>query len=386
MITAFMVDDEEHALTILELFLKKTGQVQVIGKSGNSFDALHQLEKLSPDVLFLDIEMPEMNGIELAEVIKSRTPNVSIVYLTAYDQYAITAFEQSALDYILKPLEMERLSKTINKIKRELELQNTISANNQQADEHMKAARLEIQLLGQMSMGIAGGEKIKWRISKERELLAYLALHGEVHKDKIIEDVWTDENYNKAKIYLHTCISLLRKHMKQLGFDNVLHYEEEKYFLDMSRIGLDISNFKAGLIRIRQQEYAAPEDIEEVLALYQGILLAEQDYLWVGQEAQILDQTAIQLRLLLTERWIEAGEYQRAAEMAEQIISHSPYDEEAYRLLMKAFHLRGKNDQALLTYNRLASRLEELLVNPSTLTHQLLESITSGSPSFPLQG
>ncbi len=85
MITAFLVDDEEHALTILELFLQRSGEVEVIGRSNNGFDAIRQLGELKPDVLFLDIEMPEMNGLELAEVVRNvntfRIEKIAFIYI-----------------------------------------------------------------------------------------------------------------------------------------------------------------------------------------------------------------------------------------------------------------------------------------------------------------
>ena len=117
MITAFLVDDEDHALAILELFLQRSGEVEVIGRSNNGFDAIRQLGDRKPDVLFLDIEMPEMNGLELAEIVRNANTDVQIVFVTAYDQNAISAFDRAAFDYLLKPLEANRLAKTIARLR-----------------------------------------------------------------------------------------------------------------------------------------------------------------------------------------------------------------------------------------------------------------------------
>ncbi|WP_054710419.1 bacterial transcriptional activator domain-containing protein [Paenibacillus pinihumi] len=100
-------------------------------------------------------------------------------------------------------------------------------------------------------------------------------------------------------------------------------------------------------------------------------------------EARILDQSAIGLRISLAESFMKDGEHQKAAEIAEQIIHESPYDEEAYRLMMKCYLLRGKNDQVRLTYNRLAGKLEEQLVKPSELTRRLYDSTAAGKPAVP---
>lgn len=120
MISAFLVDDEEHALNLLEMFLHKTGEIQTTGRFNNGYDALQAIETTKPEVWFLDIEMPGMNGMDLAERIRSYDPEAAIVYVTAYDQYAIKAFELAAMDYLLKPIEPIRLNGTIARLKKVL--------------------------------------------------------------------------------------------------------------------------------------------------------------------------------------------------------------------------------------------------------------------------
>ena len=115
MIRSFILDDERLAVQRLERLLRDTGRVQIVGTSTDSQDALEALNQLALDVLFLDIQMPGMTGFELLERLE-RPPTV--VFTTAYDAYALNAFQTSAIDYLLKPIEPERLERALDKVER----------------------------------------------------------------------------------------------------------------------------------------------------------------------------------------------------------------------------------------------------------------------------
>lgn len=375
---AFLVDDEMHALQLLEYFLNTIGDVEIVGQAGNGVEALSQLRACKPDVLFLDIEMPGMNGIELAEAIRNDYPGLPIIFITAYDQYAVAAFEQEAIDYLLKPLELPRLQKTVARLSRGLNKRSEHSATEAMPQSNGK---LTIRLLGNFYAGAEGKGEIKWRTAKERELLAFLAAHSSmrVHRDTIIEQLWPEEHYQKSKIYLHTCISLLRKHFKQLGFDRILTYEQERYSLDSDRIDNDIVIFRQLVQQINTDSNASFSMEEGKLALqaYRGRLLQEEDYAWAHAEAEWLDKAASQLRMLLSQQYMKHDAYDKAILLARESITYSPYDEEAYRLLMNAYHAMGNNVQVMQVYRELTDTLEEMQIRPSQVTSELYHRICS---------
>jgi two-component system LytT family response regulator len=113
MLRAYLVDDEPPALKRLTRLLEATGRVEIIGAAMNPADAIKALSADLPDVLFLDIQMPEMNGFDVLAALK-RQPIV--VFTTAYDQYALKAFEVNSVDYLLKPVEPEQLQRALNKL------------------------------------------------------------------------------------------------------------------------------------------------------------------------------------------------------------------------------------------------------------------------------
>lgn len=121
MIKAILVDDELFALKELQLQLESLPNIQIIGSFTNPLESFFNITTLDPDVVFLDIDMPEVSGIYLAEQIMTTHPQVKIIFVTAFDKYAINAFELNAVDYILKPFTLERIKKTISKLEEKIE-------------------------------------------------------------------------------------------------------------------------------------------------------------------------------------------------------------------------------------------------------------------------
>ena len=115
LIRAFVVDDEQLAVQRLTRLLTDTGRVAVSGSATDPHDALEALRSADVDVVFLDIQMPEMTGFDLIEQLDR---NIPVVFTTAYDRYALEAFAVNSIDYLLKPVEAARLEKALDKLER----------------------------------------------------------------------------------------------------------------------------------------------------------------------------------------------------------------------------------------------------------------------------
>lgn len=113
---ALIVDDEEPARQRLARLLDHMPQVELVGEAANGEQALELLQTLQPSIIFLDISMPVMNGMQLATIIAEQFPHIHVIFTTAYDEYAIKAFDVNAKDYLLKPIRKERLAQSINKL------------------------------------------------------------------------------------------------------------------------------------------------------------------------------------------------------------------------------------------------------------------------------
>ncbi len=111
-----IIDDEPLARSIVEAFLKNHSDLEIIGTCENGFEGLKTIEALQPDLIFLDVQMPKINGFEMLELIE--TPP-AVIFTTAFDEYAIKAFEASAIDYLLKPFTRERFDQALEKWKKQ---------------------------------------------------------------------------------------------------------------------------------------------------------------------------------------------------------------------------------------------------------------------------
>jgi DNA-binding LytR/AlgR family response regulator len=113
---ALIVEDEPIAVRRMMMALRTIEDVEVVGSAGDGAEALLMIRRLEPDIVFLDISLPEMSGIELADRLNG--PNApSIVFVTAYDQFAVRAFELAAADYLLKPVEFERVAEAVDRVR-----------------------------------------------------------------------------------------------------------------------------------------------------------------------------------------------------------------------------------------------------------------------------
>jgi two-component system response regulator LytT len=118
---ALVVDDEQLAREELSYLLAQVGGVTVVGEATNGIEAIGLIEDLTPDVVFLDVQMPGMNGFEVARQVISRQATSEIVFVTAYDQYAIEGFQVNAVDYLLKPVDADRLEQALQRTRRRLQ-------------------------------------------------------------------------------------------------------------------------------------------------------------------------------------------------------------------------------------------------------------------------
>ncbi|MEG3766220.1 two-component system response regulator BtsR [Alteromonas sp. 14N.309.X.WAT.G.H12] len=117
MLSAIVIDDEPLAREELCELLAETSVIEVLGQAANAIEGLDLIEQHQPDILFLDIEMPQISGLELLAMLDVDTMPY-VVLVTAFEQYAIQAFEDNAFDYILKPVEPARLNKTITRLQK----------------------------------------------------------------------------------------------------------------------------------------------------------------------------------------------------------------------------------------------------------------------------
>ena len=121
MIKVLIIDDEDFAREVIKEYLEDISEIEIIGELSDGFSGLKAINELNPDLVFLDVQMPKLSGFELLEVLEKKP---MIIFTTAYDQYAIKAFEMNAVDYLLKPFSKERFDAAIQKVSEKKNLRN----------------------------------------------------------------------------------------------------------------------------------------------------------------------------------------------------------------------------------------------------------------------
>ncbi|BAU28631.1 two-component SAPR family response regulator [Aneurinibacillus soli] len=338
---AMLVDDEEMALDVLEILCKEIGGVTVIGKYRNPFDAVEAVQTQEVDVVFLDVEMPGINGLQTAEKMMRLDDHVHIVFVTAYNQYAVEAFEINAIDYLLKPVRKERLKKTIERLHHTRIVQTGL---HKEKESH----QARVCCLGTFVLYDKDGQQVKWRTRKTKELFAYLWHHrGQaVHRDKIMVDLWSDLEGEKASSLLHTSMYHLRSTLKKMRFAKPVLFSDEKYALNVQELVSDVEEIEQ---RIKESiENVSDASLEMMLTTYKGDYMGEEAFHWAsGYRKQVREMYS---------SWLDANtkrcqDKKTKERLLYQLVIMEPYrDEYCYRL-MNHYISAGDIPQALSVYH-----------------------------------
>ncbi|MFA1818865.1 response regulator [Virgibacillus oceani] len=353
---AILVDDEALALDFLEHQVNKVASIEVIGTFNYldiEKDAAH-LEEV--DVVFLDIEMPEINGLELAEKILEIDADISIVFVTAFNDYAVQAFDLNALDYLLKPLQLNRLKKTMERVE--------LKANKQIHKPLVKNNMLRVNVSRELSFELTKNkpEIIKWRTTKTKELFLYLLHHCDktVRKSELIELLWTDFQEDRAYSQLYTAIYHIRKALNKYSAHFKIKNMGEGYVLSTKNVFIDLVEWE------RKISFAPPINSETIISyeknmkLYTGPFLKEYEYLWAEAERHRLVQLWLKTAYQMAGYYENQDNMEKAKTWFVKICTTSPEEEDAQFSLMKIYSRLGFSLQIDRQYYQLANALEEL--------------------------
>ncbi|OKP97325.1 response regulator [Paenibacillus sp. P46E] len=354
MIQALLVDDERLALMKLQLMLEELGTVTVTGVFTDPSEALSAAPSLDPDVIFLDIEMPEINGMQAAELMQNLCPRASIVFVTAYNDYAVDAFELNALDYVLKPVRRDRLQKTVQRLE---------SAKAQLVPENQ--ARVMLHCMQSIRFELSGQplQSIRWRTLKAQEVFAYL-LHNRnrlIIKDYLIEWLWPELDYKKASTLLYTTIYQVRQCLKQAGIELQINSANEGYVLETGGLLIDTVEWEKSILSlpvINEKNYT---EHQQILDFYTGDYLGDYGYVWAESERQRLRTIWLHHATGLAEFFVSNGKLSAAVTTYQRIVLLQPYFEQAHLDLMKVYDSMGERKAVEQQYSTLCDLLNREL-------------------------
>lgn len=274
MIRIAAVDDEIHVLERFERMVLEVNELELCGLFETGEQLLTYLKEHSLDAVFLDIEMPGVNGLQLSEQILDLNENIDIVFVTAFNQYAVDAFELHALDYIMKPITEERLAKTVSRL---LKTKRTVGG----------AEKPFIQCFGDFEMFL-NGEALAWKNSKAKEIFAFLVHKNgvPVNWEKIADAVWPDYTSEKAQTNFHATTYLLRKKLAEAGISKILESGRGNYRVVIDQVNCDLYQLEE-IIKSNQIKRKEDRSLLEQLDL-RGYMEGN-GYSWAQPKAAELD-------------------------------------------------------------------------------------------------
>ncbi len=372
MLKAIIVDNEEPAINILRLLLERTGQVKVTAGFLNVADALAGLKFSEPDIAFLDIEMPETNGLELAEKILALNSDMEIVFVTAYDHYALEAFRVNALDYLLKPLSVEEVERTVARLLKR--------KRGSAAAQPFTSGR--IYCFGKLSVYGAGSEQpVKWRTAKTEELFAYLLQHleQEVPKWKICEALWPEYNADKVDIHLHTTIYKMKKVLASANIQFNIQFSNGCYWMILPQIYIDTVAFDSIVDSGYSMAEEAIEKYEKAFLLYKNDYLEENDYIWSLPKREEYARKYHNLAAFLVKWHMQRNDYAATERVIQRILEKFPFDESAHEVLLKIYFVKRDRAAFVAHYQAMQESFRaELGIEPNETIQALYNRMLSG--------
>ncbi len=237
-----LVDDEELGLIRLKNAVEKVlpKETEILSYS-NPVKAFEENSGKSADIAFLDIEMPVLNGITLAKKLKTVNPKTNIIFVTAYNDYALDAYKMHASGYVTKPVNEEKVREELDGLRYSVELKPT--------------KKLQVKCFGNFEVFVSG-KPLKFKYSKSKELFAYLTDRegAAVNINEINAVLWEEDH----KSYCRNLIADIQTTLKTVGAEDVFIKRRNECYIDVKKVDCDAYEYKNNnpdAIRMYRGEY-----------------------------------------------------------------------------------------------------------------------------------
>ena len=357
MFQTIIVDDELASMRRFERIAASDDRISLEGRFQYAQDALNYAKEAQIDVAFIDIEMPEINGLELAKQLMEIDPQIKVIFLTAYSQYALEAYRTHAIGYLLKPLDEKDLRSQIDLLALRFGPRTMTRSSSV----------LNLTCFGRFTVLNQAGEAlaIRWKTAKTEELFLLLVYYQGRAKPKelIIDALWPELEGDKSSNLFRVTCSYLRSALAEQGIFDLLLRDWDGYKLNTDLLSCDLFELRAG---IRNCTSLSLQELERLSERYKGSFLEEKPYEW-SQGTRLQMENGIKKVLFL-----QAEEYRRLSRWSdlehvlERVIVINPYEEEAIKKLMQLHLQQGNFAKAKLIYTQFDARMrKDLQMTPS---------------------
>lgn len=368
------VDDEIFSLKRFEHIIQKESRVKLSASFTNGMDALEYIKNNTVDIAFLDIEMPVINGLELAERILEIDPYVSVIFVTAFDQYALEAFKAHAIGYLLKPLDIKDFSKEIDSLEHSKKPRDPKEASNPLAEQSSK--KLTVKCIGQFSCYAENqpDKPVTFRTAKTAELFALLInkYKSPLSKYAILDTLFPDMDYEKSTKIFYVSCSYLRSAFSKIGVGEILVRDNDTYRIDISIMDCDYINLLDNEPNISN---ASIETLEKLASLCNGEYLMGRSFDWALETKAYLETLSRRILVALSDAYIDNDNFLEAMQVLEKFLINDPCNEEVVEKLITLYVDDGQASKARAVYNTFATKLKEQFgLKPSEHITKLIQN------------
>ncbi len=375
MLKAFIVDDEQPALLQLKGLLTDFKEITVVGMFTSPQEALERFREQQPEVVFLDINMPNLQGVELAAELRDINPEIMVVFVTAYSEFALESYEVFPLDYLLKPVDKARLGKTV---------QELVAKHRKPRMREGMQRNFAIRCFGPMEISKSFGdnngepqvEYLTIANRKVKELLCYLIANfeREVTRNELLDVLFNEAKNEKTINYLHVTAYSLRKLLEDFGFKQV---KLDRYNITIAPGICDFVDFVRFTRNNTIIDRSNAEEAMELVRQHSGPFLAEEDFPWSMESREWVEELLESLSAKLVEYYETANMKQEAEQVLLTMLDRNPFFEQAYHMLLELYFANNMYSKYIRHYRKYRDILvQELDVEPEEKYTELYRQIT----------
>ncbi|MHA7967581.1 response regulator [Paenibacillus sp. CAU 1782] len=377
MIRTMIVDDEELSLKRVKRLLTECGEAEVCGAFQNPVEALAYAEENHIDAAFLDISMPLVSGIKLVGKLREIQPAIAIVLVTGFDEYAVKAYDMDVLDYVIKPITADRLSRTLVRIHKHREyIQAGTSAEPPSRAEDTPGSAFSLRLFGgvEMTGGQSQASPIKFRSPKTEELLAFLVCKKSVSREEVADTLWRDLSQDKALKNLNSTLYYIRRALGSSDAASLLVTDRNILRIDAAGLDCDLYQFEKLLQHMRQSQAPDATLFQELDALFAGEFLKGRSYDWASDLSRRLEQDYLEIMGAAARYHAKSGDSQRALHYYERMLQIDELREDVHREVISLYVGQGRSAEAHRQFRHLERLLQrELGSTPDPRISRLLD-------------
>jgi two-component SAPR family response regulator len=332
---AIVVDDEKLSLLKMERILNELPQIDYVAGYQSPVQALDHQQEDTADIAFLDVEMPEIDGLALCSRLMEQNAGLEVVFVTAHDKYALAAYQQNAIGYLLKPVQTDEVRAQISRVQKYRQVQAA-----------GPVCEVYCKVFGTFYVRPTktAADILKFRTEKSEELLAYLiSQRGKpVSRDTICDKLWPEMDLKKATRNFHTTAYNIRHTFHAAGIGDVLLRVHDCYRLNPAFVQSDLDVFLAA----EQAKSGDIRALEEAIAAYDGLYLANKDYLWLVDYQSHYEQAFERISLELCRRYMQNNAFEKAQVVIGKLLRYNPLSEEGCGMQLLIYRAAGKAEEA----------------------------------------